>query len=146
MVRRIVETGSSINPREIDKGAKNIWKWEWLEREVCGELVGCHIGKLAEKGKAYCQLSNINKDLIYTQCGLKALEQHIKLKIHQDNLKIGKTNYSLLGNVSIIFNLLLGKDGSCHINGPAPHFPSTSFFCPNFQAEDWISGLKKCLC
>jgi len=113
MARRIVERGSSINPQEIDKGAKNIWKWEWLEREVCGELVGCHIRKLAEKGKAYYQLCN--KDLMYTQRGWKALEQHIKLKIHQDNLKIRKTNYSLSGNVSIIFNSLLGK-GKCMVH------------------------------
>ena len=55
---------------------ESIWKWEWLGREVCGELVGCHIRKLAEKGKAYCQLCN--KDLLYTQRGWKALEQHIR--------------------------------------------------------------------
>ena len=84
MARRIVERGSSINPQDIYKGAKNIWKWEWLEREVCCELVGCHIRKPAEKGKAYYLL--YNKNLMYSQCGWKALEQHIKFKIHQDNL------------------------------------------------------------
>ncbi|CAC5387834.1 unnamed protein product [Mytilus coruscus] len=95
MARRIVERGSSLNPQEIDSGVKNSWKWEWLEKEVAGELVGLHIRKIAEKGKAYCQLCK--KDLMYSHRGWKALEQHMQLKVHQDNLKLRKTNYSLSG-------------------------------------------------
>jgi histidinol phosphatase-like enzyme len=56
MARRILDRDGTITPKEIDKGIKNIWKWAWLEREVCGELVSRHIRKLSEKGKAFCTL------------------------------------------------------------------------------------------
>ena len=59
MARRIIDRNGTITPKEIDKGIKNIWKWEWLEREVCGELVSRHIQKLGEKGKAFCTLCKI---------------------------------------------------------------------------------------
>jgi hypothetical protein len=83
MARRIIDRNGTITPKEIDKGIKNIWKWEWLEREVCGELVSRHIQKLGEKGKAFCTLCR--KDLSYASQGRKALEQHIQLKVHHDN-------------------------------------------------------------
>jgi hypothetical protein len=30
MARRIIDRNGTITPKEIDKGIKNIWKWEWL--------------------------------------------------------------------------------------------------------------------
>ncbi|CAC5405152.1 unnamed protein product [Mytilus coruscus] len=74
---------------------KNSWKWEWLEKEVAGELVGLHIRGIAERKGLLSTVQE--KDLMYSHRGWKALEQHMQLKVHQDNLKLWKTNYSLSG-------------------------------------------------
>jgi hypothetical protein len=32
--RSVIERDGNINIKQIDKGLKNVWKWEWLERDV----------------------------------------------------------------------------------------------------------------
>ena len=29
-----------FNTKTLDKGIKNVWKWEWLEKKVGEELIG----------------------------------------------------------------------------------------------------------
>ena len=50
---------------EADKGVKNCWKWEWLERSVDGNSVGQFIRKIDCRGVARCQLcQNINPPVL----------------------------------------------------------------------------------
>jgi hypothetical protein len=38
MASRIIDR--DFDTKSIDKGLKNVWKWEWLERKVEGDFVG----------------------------------------------------------------------------------------------------------
>ena len=114
----------------IDKGINNIWKWEWLEREIWGELVGRHIRKLSEKVNTFCTLCNCRKDLSYASPGWKALEQHIRLKIQQDAVQLQKTNANL------IIWLFIGTE-LCMV-----HILLFSNQCPNMLALDEVEAWK----
>ena len=39
MASRIIDR-DYCDTKKLDKGLKNIWKWEWLEKKVDEELVG----------------------------------------------------------------------------------------------------------
>lgn len=43
-----------VDTKFLEKGLKNIWKWEWLERKVNDELIGRFIRKINFKVLAYC--------------------------------------------------------------------------------------------
>lgn len=77
----------------VDKGLKNPWKWEWLEKNVDGEPVRRFIRKLDMRGLAKCELCN--KNINYGGRGWRSLEQHMLKKLHRDNLKIVSSNYSI---------------------------------------------------
>jgi hypothetical protein len=79
--------------RAIDKGLRNCWKWEWLEKVVNNEPISKYIRKLNLKGIALCQLCN--KQISYAGRGWKSLEQHLTKKIHRDNVRIQESNYRL---------------------------------------------------
>jgi hypothetical protein len=66
---------------EVDKGIKNCWKWEWLERLVDGKPVGQFIRKIDSRGVARCQLCQ--KDINYTGRGWISLEQHMIKKLEK---------------------------------------------------------------
>jgi hypothetical protein len=93
MPSRVVERDSNKN-LEIDKGIRNCWKWEWLERFVDGNPVRQNIRKIDSRGLARCEVCN-KKEINYAGRGWKSLEQHLKKKLHIDNLKIKRTYYSL---------------------------------------------------
>ncbi|XP_076109456.1 uncharacterized protein LOC143078481 [Mytilus galloprovincialis] len=94
MVSRVVLQRDSYN-LEVDKGVKNCWKWDWVERSVYGNPVGQFIRKINSRGIARCELCQ--KDINYAGRGWKSLEQHLTKKLHLDNLKMRKTNHSLSG-------------------------------------------------
>jgi hypothetical protein len=54
MASRIVDR--DCDTRKVDKGLKNPWKWEWLERKVDDQLIGRFIRKLSSRGLAFCEL------------------------------------------------------------------------------------------
>lgn len=45
-----------FDTKKVDKGLKNVWKWEWLERKVGDELVGRFIRKIHSRGIAFSEL------------------------------------------------------------------------------------------
>ncbi|VDI50671.1 Hypothetical predicted protein [Mytilus galloprovincialis] len=94
MVSRVVLQRDSYN-LEVDKGVKNCWKWDWVERSVYGNPVGQFIRKINSRGIARCELCQ--KDINYAGRGWKSLEQHLTKKLHLDNLKMRKPNHSLSG-------------------------------------------------
>lgn len=91
--QRIVDR--DCDTKKVDKGLKNTWKWEWLERKVGDELVGRFLRKLNSRGIAFCELCS--KNISYSTSGWKALQQHILKKVHIENKKIKATNQSLSG-------------------------------------------------
>ena len=102
---KVVQRGDG-NVKEIDNGLRNIWKWEWLEKRVGGEMISKYIRKLNIKGVALCDLCN--KHISYAGRGWKSLEQHMTKKLHRDNVKIQSANYSLSGmSVKKCVDLLL---------------------------------------
>jgi hypothetical protein len=68
---RVVERDSNKN-LEIDKGIRNWWKWEWLERFVDGNPVRQTIQKIDSRGLARCEVCN--KEINYAGRGWKSLE------------------------------------------------------------------------
>ena len=91
---RVVERDSCKN-LDVDKGVKNGWRWDWLEKSVDGHRVGEFTRKLEEKGIARCLACN--KDINYSAAGWKCLERHLRKKVHLDNRKLRISNYSLSG-------------------------------------------------
>ena len=100
MAARFAERGKD-NVKEIDAGVKNVFKWEWMEFEVDGQMLGQFIRKLFAAGKAHCTLCQ--KEINYASRGRKALESHCQMKIHLDKIKTRETNYSLPGESNVLF-------------------------------------------
>jgi hypothetical protein len=92
MSAEVVQRGDS-DVKVIDKGIKNTFKWEWLEKKVNDEFVSKYIRKINIKGVALCSVCN--KRISYAGRGWKSLEQHLKKKLHRDNVKIQESNYRL---------------------------------------------------
>jgi hypothetical protein len=57
---------------------------------VDGNPVGQTIRKIDSRGLARCEVCN--KEINYDRRGWKSIEQHLKNKLHTDNLKIKRTN------------------------------------------------------
>ena len=47
MATKVVRREADVNTKVLDKGLKNIWKWEWLEKKVNDEPVRRFIRKLS---------------------------------------------------------------------------------------------------
>lgn len=98
--RRIVIERDDNNAVDVDKGMKNGWKWEWLERSVEGTQLGQFMRKLNVPGVALCSICQ--SEINYSGRGWNSLGQHVKKKKHRDNVTIKKTNHSLSGIVVFI--------------------------------------------
>lgn len=90
---------------EIDKGIKNKFKWQWLEKTVTFEVkigketqtvtesLASFIKKVETPGKALCVYCN---DLIsYGSRGCVAFVEHAKFKKHAQKVADRRSNYSL---------------------------------------------------
>jgi hypothetical protein len=102
---------------------------------VDGNPVRQTIQKIDSRGLARCEVCN--KEINYAGRGWKSLEQHLKKKLHIDNLKIKRTNYSLSVMYHCIPSILSFLQGRrCVLLGirrtalTSLHF----FLCPNFMA------------
>ncbi|GBM66966.1 hypothetical protein AVEN_206027-1 [Araneus ventricosus] len=72
----IVSRSSSVDVREIDKQAKNPWRWEWLEKQDEGIYLREIIGKLNKLGACYCIVCS--KELACGSRGFVALTDSVK--------------------------------------------------------------------
>lgn len=93
----IVTRTASVNVRMIDKGIKNPWRWEWLERKVEGIHLNECIRKLNKCGTCYCVVCG--KELMYGSKGYVALERHVKSVKHQSILESRKVHFALPGEL-----------------------------------------------
>ena len=104
----IVERGKGPEQiRTIDKGIKNAWKWDWLEKDVDGVSLAENIRKLDRPGMAYCTVCQ--REINYGRRGLVALTDHCRVSKHRELIKLRKTNYRLQGEILNIF-LQFGKE------------------------------------
>ena len=92
------------NIKEIEKGVKNIFRWEWLQENDCNDsFLSDYIRKVDLPGKVVC---TICKALIsYQSGGKKDVKNHAKKKEHKRLLEIKTSNItipsSFLSSVSI---------------------------------------------
>ncbi|KAG1679720.1 hypothetical protein GQR58_012860 [Nymphon striatum] len=98
---RIIERSETGNVREIDKLAKNKFRWDWLERtvkvQIDGKTVSTTLGEFFRKvdvsGRAICILCS---DLInYGNKGWKPLENHVGTKKHIAIMLTRRSNYAI---------------------------------------------------
>ncbi|GBO44976.1 hypothetical protein AVEN_173335-1 [Araneus ventricosus] len=91
----IITRESAENIKDLEKGIKNQWRWEWLEKKVDGIYLRESIRKLKAGGMAYCL--TCQRELMYASRGSVALVDHVKAEKHRRVLKIQKTNFALPG-------------------------------------------------
>ncbi|GBM36397.1 hypothetical protein AVEN_234788-1 [Araneus ventricosus] len=91
----IVYRSREVDVRDIDKGVKNPWKWDWLEKEINGTFLHETIRKLDRCGVAYCLACK--KELIYGSRGFIALTDHIKSRKHASGLQRRQENTAITG-------------------------------------------------
>ena len=77
--------------KEIDKGIKNPWWWDWVESKSGGFFLSEFIWKLNKPGKALCLWCDA--EINYASRGEKGLVTHVKSYKHRSQIKIRKTNY-----------------------------------------------------
>lgn len=114
MASRIVDR--DCDTRKVDKGLKNPWKWEWLERKVGDQLIGRFIRKLSSRGLAFWEL--FSKEVNYVSRGWKAFRQHLLKKLHIENnkikevcsIRISRTLHTSLNTFSHIVQTLMAWD------------------------------------
>lgn len=73
---------------EIDKGIKNIFKWEWLHNTVNETPLCDFIRKIKAQRKAKCVWCD--QEILYGGRGLAALEQHVDSAKHKKITSIWK--------------------------------------------------------
>ena len=87
--------------KNINNDLRNVWKWEWLEKGVAGELNLEYI-------RIVRLVQFMQKRISYAGRGWKRLEPHLTKKLHRDNVKIESAKYSLFGmSVRKYLDLLL---------------------------------------
>ncbi|GBN34231.1 hypothetical protein AVEN_211445-1 [Araneus ventricosus] len=89
----IVSRSSSVDVREIDKQAKNPWRWEWLEKQDEGIYLREIIGKLNKGGACYCIVCS--KEFPCGSRGFVALTDHVKYEKHKSFLQTWKEHIAL---------------------------------------------------
>ncbi|GBM18112.1 Ectopic P granules protein 5 [Araneus ventricosus] len=87
---------SSVDIREINKQAKNPWRWEWLEKQAEGIHLYEIIRKLNKCGACYCIVCS--KELAYGSRGFVALMDHVKSAKHKSFLQTRKEHFALPGS------------------------------------------------
>lgn len=90
--KKILKRGDRID----DSGAKNIWRWTWLEKTINDELLAQYIRKLAACGLAYCELCRV--DINYAARGRVALDAHVSPAKHKKAKSSASGNTTLDGN------------------------------------------------
>lgn len=91
----IILRSSNVNVRNIDKGLKNVWRWEWLDRQVDEVYLRECIRKIKSPGTAYCIVCR--KEIYYKSRGCVAIVDHVKSAKHRTTLRLRKENFSLPG-------------------------------------------------
>ncbi|GBL64368.1 hypothetical protein AVEN_142835-1 [Araneus ventricosus] len=89
----IITRESAENIKDLERGIKNQWRWEWLEKKVDDIHLRESIRKLKAAGMAYCL--TCQRELMYASRGSVALVDHVKAEKHGRVLKIQKTNFAL---------------------------------------------------
>lgn len=82
---------SRDNIKDIDKTAKNKWKWDWVQDTTLEST----IRKTKNDGLAWCCICN--QSLKYGSSGKKALVKHVDSEQHIKAVNTVKTNYSITG-------------------------------------------------
>lgn len=82
-----------VRQKEVEAKIQNLWRWDWLEKEVDGIKLSVCFHKLAYPGKAYCSWCQTEID--YSGRGWSALKAHVKVSKHQRHAQTKKSNYSL---------------------------------------------------
>lgn len=83
----------------IEAGIINKFRWQWLqESDENNEFYSDYIRKVKQEGKALC--ITCNKMIVYGRDGKKALKQHSKTKIHNNNRSSVKNTQSLPASFS----------------------------------------------
>lgn len=104
MSGHVVERGQA-DVQAIDKGLRNSWIWEWLEKVVNNDPVSKYIRKINVKGVAICQICN--RHISYAGRGWKSLEQHLTKKVHRDSIKIQESNNKLSSKLMKFVSILI---------------------------------------
>ncbi|GBM46482.1 hypothetical protein AVEN_78877-1 [Araneus ventricosus] len=91
----IVHRSDEWNVRVIDKGVKNCWSWNWLEKQIDGVYVREISRKIVKAGIVYGSICY--KDLQYDKHGFAVLARHMNSSKHTSNVKARKDNFALLG-------------------------------------------------
>ncbi|GBM16792.1 hypothetical protein AVEN_9380-1 [Araneus ventricosus] len=89
----IVSRSSSVDVREIDKQAKNPWRWEWLEKQAEGRYLREIIRKLNKCGACYCIVCR--KELAYESRRFVEFTDHVKSSKHKSFLQTRKEHFAL---------------------------------------------------
>ncbi|GBM32896.1 hypothetical protein AVEN_13272-1 [Araneus ventricosus] len=89
----IVSRSSSVDIWEIDKQAKNPWRWEWLEKQAEGIYLCEIIQKLNKCSACYCIVCS--KELAYGSRGFVALTDRVKSAKHKSFLQTRKEHFAL---------------------------------------------------
>ncbi|GBN88724.1 hypothetical protein AVEN_267387-1 [Araneus ventricosus] len=87
-----VSRSSSVDVREIDKQAKNPWRWKCLEKQAEGIYLREIIRKLNKCSACYCIVCS--KELAYGSRGFVALTDHIESSF----LQTRKEHFALPGS------------------------------------------------
>ncbi|XP_060584206.1 uncharacterized protein LOC132740343 [Ruditapes philippinarum] len=86
-----------FNTNDLEKGAKNKWRWEWLaEKDSKGEKWDAWLKKPNAMGIAFCEACS--KTINYKSNGKKVLRNHAEDEDHKKNLRTVKTNQVLPGS------------------------------------------------
>ncbi|GBO37155.1 hypothetical protein AVEN_114755-1 [Araneus ventricosus] len=93
----IVTRSASVDMRMINKGIKNPWRWEWLEKKVESIHLNECIRKLNKCSACYCVVCG--KELMYSSKGSIVLVRHVKSVKHGSFLKSRKDNFALPGEL-----------------------------------------------
>ena len=96
--REISRNDSSI--KELEKGIKNCFRWEWLEeKDINEQYLSDYIRKVNITGKVLCTYCNTL--LSYKSSGKKDLKNHAKNKTHNEVIKLRKTNTVLPSTLTL---------------------------------------------
>lgn len=97
--RDIVNRDDDCSTQGIDKGVRNSWCWNWLEKQVDGVYVRDVIRKVKLPGTAYCIICN--KDILYGNRGFLCISNHLKSTKHTSLLKVRQNNFLLPGSSNL---------------------------------------------
>ena len=121
---------SSESVKKIDAGLKNQFKFDWLESvisvpdsegngEICKKIKDHKIIKIAEKGKAYCQICQYT--INYSSGGKSVITAHMKKKKHLTKFHEAEKHSAQIAQVSVdddVTTLTLERKNSVTLSVP----------------------------